>query len=278
MSALSHHIPSTAEAPSLRRGRSSFLGAVASEAVKLTTLRSNWILSALAFVLIVGAGLLQGLSLVSRLTDPRFAGQLIEARPMQFVDSVLWAQVLITVIAVLAATGEYGSGQIKLSLLAAPTRLPVLTGKTIAAATLGFVIGTVGAGLALCIPLIFLPGAGIDYPIDLNTGLGLAFGSGAYLAAIAALATALGMLLRNVIAGLAVALPLVTILPSVVSSIPVQFVRDAAAYFPTTAGRMLISDLETTAPLEAWQGYLVLLVWVAVLWSAAALTLRLRDA
>ena len=265
-------------APSLGRGRPALVGAVASETVKLTTLRSNWILATVAFVMIVGSGLLQGLGLVSRLTDPRFAGQLIEGRPMQFVDGVLWAQVLIVVIAVLAATGEYGSGQIKLSLLAAPTRLPVLAAKTIAAALLGFGIGTVGAALALGIPLTFLPAAGIDYPIDLPTGAGLALGSGAYLAAIAALATAIGMLLRNVIAGLAVTLPLVTILPSVVSSIPIQFVRDSAAYFPTAAGRMLISDLETTAPLEPWQGYLVLLAWVVVLWAAAAVTFRARDA
>ena len=265
-------------APPLGRGRPALVGAVASEIVKLTTLRSNWILAAVAFVIIVSSGVLQGLSLVSRLTDPRFAGQLIEARPMQFVDSVLWAQVLIAVIAVLAVTGEYGSGQIKLSLLATPTRLPVLAAKTIAATVLGFGIGTVGASLALSIPLAFLPAAGIDYPIDLPTGAGLALGSGAYLAAIAALGTAIGMLLRNVIAGLAVTLPLVTILPSVVSSIPVPFIRDAAAYFPTTAGRMLISDLETTAPLEPWQGYLVLLAWVVVLWAAASVSLRARDA
>ncbi|AOX46454.1 ABC transporter permease subunit [Microbacterium sp. BH-3-3-3] len=265
-------------APSLGHGRPALVGAVASETVKLTTLRSNWILAAVAFVMVVGSGVLQGLALVSRLTDPRFAGQLIEARPMQFVDSVLWAQVLIAVIAVLAVTGEYGSGQIKVSLLAAPTRLPVLAAKTIAAAVLGFGVGTVGAGLALSIPLTFLPAAGIDYPIDLPTGVVLAFGSGAYLAAIAALATAIGILLRNVVAGLAVTLPLVTILPSVVASIPVQVIRDAAAYFPTTAGRMLISDLETTAPLQPWQGYLVLLGWVAVLWVAAAVMLRARDA
>lgn len=265
-------------APSVGRGRPALLGAVASEAVKLTTLRSNGILAAVAFVMILGSGVLQGLSLVSRLTDPRFAGQLIEARPMQFVDSVLWAQVLVAVIAVLAATREYGSGQIALSLLATPTRLPVLAAKTITAATLGFGIGTVGAALALSIPLTFLPGAGIEYPIDWPVGLGLAFGSGAYLAAIAALATAIGMLLRGVIAGLAVALPLVTILPSVIASIPVPVIRDAAAYFPTTAGRMLISDLETTAPLEPWQGYLVLLGWSVVLWVAAAVALRARDA
>lgn len=265
-------------APSFGRARPTLFGAVVSETVKLTTLRSNWILSIVAFVMIVGSGLLQGLALVSRLTDPRFAGQLVEARPMQFVDSVLWAQVLIAVIAVLVATGEYGSGQIRLSLLAVPTRLPVLAAKTIATALLGFAVGTGGAVLALCIPLTFLPAAGIDYPIDLSTGAELTFGSGVYLAAIAALASAIGMLLRNVIAALAVTLPLVTILPSVVSSIPIDSIRDTAAYFPTTAGRMLISDLATFAPLEPWQGYLVLLTWVAVLWVAAAATLRLRDA
>ncbi|WP_242086921.1 hypothetical protein [Microbacterium lacticum] len=265
-------------ASSLGLGRPPLLGAVISEAVKLTTLRSNWTLAAVALVMIVGSGVLQGLALVSRLTDPRFSGQLIEARPMQFVDSVLWAQVLVAVIAVLAVTGEYGSGQMKLSLLAIPTRLPVLGGKTIAVALLGLGLGTTGAGLALSIPLTFLPAAGIDYPIDPSTGAGLALGSGAYLAAVAAMATAVGALVRNVVAGLAITLPLVTILPSVISSIPVQFIRDAAAYLPTTAGRMLISDLETTAPLQPWQGYLVLLAWAAALWAAAAVTLRARDA
>ena len=265
-------------APSLGRGRPQLLGAVISETVKLTTLRSNWTLAAVAFVMIVGSGVLQGVALVSRLTDPRFAGQFIEARPMQFVDSVLWAQVLVAVIAVLAVTGEYGSGQIKLSLLTTPTRLPVLGGKTIAVVLLGLGLGTTGAGLALSIPLTFLPTAGIEYPIDPSTGIGLALGSGAYLAAVAAMATAVGALVRNVVAGLAITLPLVTILPSVISSVPVQFIRDAAAYLPTTAGRMLISDLETSATLQPWQGYLVLLAWAAALWAAAAVTLRARDA
>jgi ABC-2 type transport system permease protein len=105
-------VPAGIAVPSLGRGRPALMGAVASETVKLTTLRSNWILVAVALVMIVGSGVLQGLALVSRLTDPRFAGQLIEARPMQFIDSVLWAQVLIAVVAVLAATGEFGSGQI----------------------------------------------------------------------------------------------------------------------------------------------------------------------
>jgi ABC-2 type transport system permease protein len=263
---------------SLAHRRPALFGAVISETVKLITLRSNWILSIVAFVMIVGSGLLQGLALVSRLTDPRFAGKLLEARPMQFVDSVLWAQVLIAVVAVLAVTGEYAAGQIKLSLLALPTRVPLLAAKTITMAVLGFVIGAVGAALAVSIPLTFLPAAGIDYPIDLSTAAGLTLGSGAYLAAIAGLATAIGMLLRNVIAGLAVTLPLVTILPSVISSIPIDFIRSSAAYFPTTAGRILISDLPTTASLEPWQGYLVLMAWVVVLWVAAAASLWFRDA
>lgn len=260
------------------RGRPALLGAIASEAVKLRSLRSNWILSAAALVLIIGSGTMQCVGLIARLTDPRFAGQLIEARPMQFVDAVLWAQVLIAVIAVLAATGEYGSGQIKLSLLALPTRLPLLAAKAITVALLAFVIGVVGAAVALAVPLAVLAESGIDYPIDLPTAVGLALGSGAYLAAIAALSSAAGMLLRHVVPALAVTLATVTILPSIIASIPVDVIRDAAAYFPTTAGRMLISDLPTTAALEPWQGYLVLLAWVAAVWIAAAVSLRARDA
>jgi ABC-2 type transport system permease protein len=83
---------------------------------------------------------------------------------------------------------------------------------------------------------------------------------------------------RNVIGGLVVMIPLVTILPSVLSSLPVQFVREAVGYFPGIAGRMLISDLATTSPLAPWQGYVVLLGWVFVATALAGLTLKLRDA
>jgi ABC-2 type transport system permease protein len=71
---------------------------------------------------------------------------------------------------------------------------------------------------------------------------------------------------------------LVTIVPSVLSSIPVQFVKDAVGYLPSIAGRMLISDLAMTAPLEPWEGFLVLLGWAAAATVAAGLTLRRRDA
>lgn len=47
-------------APSLGRGRPALVGAVASETVKLTTLRSNWILVAVAFVVVVGSGCCKG--------------------------------------------------------------------------------------------------------------------------------------------------------------------------------------------------------------------------
>lgn len=276
MSAINAAHRSSVAAP--RRGRPPLLGAVASEAVKLVSLRSNRVLTAAALVLIIGSGAMQCVGLIARLTDPRFAGQHIEARPMQFVDAVLWAQVLIAVIAVLAATGEYRSGQITLSLLATPTRLPLLAAKAIAVAVLAFGVGVLGAAVALALPFAFLPDAGIDYPIDLQTAVGLALGSGAYLAAIAALSSAAGMLIRHVIPALAITLATVTILPSIIASIPVPLIRDAAAYFPTTAGRMLISDLPTTAALEPWQGYAVLLAWVAAVWIAAAVSLRARDA
>jgi ABC-2 type transport system permease protein len=257
--------------------RSALLGSLASETVKLATLVSVRVLSLGAFAMIVLSGLLFSYGLVSRITDPRFVGQPITAVPIQFVDSVLWAQVLIVVIAVLAATNEYGAGQIQVTLLATPSRVPVLFGKVLATSGLGFVIGVAGSLVSMTLPLVILPRE-IGYVLDAPTLAGLTLGSGLYLAAIAALAAAAGMLVRNVVGGLVVMIPLVTILPSVLSSLPVQAVKDAVGYFPGIAGRMLISDLATTAPLEPWQGYLVLLAWVSVMIACAGLTLRLRDA
>jgi ABC-2 type transport system permease protein len=259
------------------RPRPALVGSLASETVKLTTLVSICVLAIAAFAMIVISAVLLSYGLVGRTTDPRFAGQAVTAAPVDFVDSVLWAQVLIVVIAVLAATNEYGSQQIQVTFLATPTRVPVLLGKVLATAGLGFVVGATGTIVSLTVPLTILPSE-IGYTLDGAALVGLSLGSGIYLAAIAALGTAVGMLVRNVIVGLVVMIPLITILPSVLSSVPVQFVRDASGFFPGIAGRMLISDLATTTSLEPWQGYAVLLAWVFTAILLAGLALRFRDA
>ena len=252
------------------------IGALASETVKLWTLRSNQALAAAALLVISGSGALFSLSLRSRITDPRFAGQTITAEPVQLVDSVLWAQIVVAVIAVLAVTGEYTSGQAKLSLLALPTRLPWLAAKAVVVGTLGFLIGTIGAAFSLGLSVLILSGSEVVYTPELGEAVSLALRSGAYLAAVPVLAMGVAAALRHVVAALVAVLGLLIVAPLLLSSI--AGTREAADYTPTYAGRRLISDFPTFAELGPWTGYAVLVGWAVVALVVAGLALRARDA
>lgn len=253
-----------------------FVGALAAEAVKLWTLLSFRVLAAAALLMIVGTGVLLSVSLRSRTSDPRFAGQTITAEPIQFVDSVLWAQVVVAVIAVLAVTGEYTSGQVRLSLLALPRRSPWLVAKTVVLAALGFLIGGTGAAFGLGLSVLILAGSDVVYSPGLAEAAGLALRSGVYLAAIAMLATGLAAALRHVVGALTVVLGILIVAPPLLSSIP--GIREAADYTPTYAGRRLISELPSAAQLDPWVGFGVLGMWAVVALLAAGVLLHARDA
>ncbi|MFV0432582.1 MAG: hypothetical protein ACK5LO_01165 [Leucobacter sp.] len=252
------------------------LGAVRSELVKLWSLLSNRILAAVAVLIIAGSGGMLSMSTIARLTDPRFAGQRIEATPMMFVDGVLWAQIIVAIIAVLAVTGEYTSGQVRLSFLALPTRLPWLGAKALVLAATGFAIGVVGSAISLGISALALPGTDVRYDIEASEAVMLSLGSGLYLAAIAALAVGVTAVLRHVVAALVAVLVLLIVAPPLLASVP--GIGRVADYLPTIAGRRLISDFDSVAQLDPWAGYGVLLAWAACALLAAGVLLRARDA
>lgn len=262
--------PSEPSNPLIRTWR-----AIVSEAVKLTTLRSNLILAAMAFFMIVGSATLSSLAMLTRLTDPRFAGQVIEAQEAQFVDSVLWAQVLVAVVAILAITREYSSGQIRTTLLSVPTRTPVLVAKSAVVAVGAFVLGIVAGSLAFAISTPVLTGTDVVYEFDLGEATRLSLVCGVVLAATGLLALGLATVLRNVVAALAVAIPTLTILPAVIGSIPADPIRDAARFFPTAAASALIHPDPATAP---WQAGVALAVWALGALLLGGILLRLRDA
>ncbi|MCD2498465.1 hypothetical protein [Microbacterium nymphoidis] len=257
-------------------GRSAWVGAISAEVLKLWSLLSNRILLLAAVIMIVGSGGMLSLGMVARLTDDRFAGQEIAATPMMFVDSVLWAQVIVAIVAVLAVTNEYTSGQVRLSLLALPTRIPWLAAKAFVLGIAGFLVGVVGSAIALGISAAVLTGTQVHYEIAFDETAVLSLKSGLYLAVITILAVGVTALVRHVVAGLIAVLALLIVLPPVLSSIP--GISDAADFLPTIAGRRLISDFETVAQLAPWAGFGVLAIWAAAALLLSGVLLKTRDA
>ncbi|MFT3796858.1 hypothetical protein [Microbacterium sp.] len=264
------------DADTARAARPAWAGAISAEVLKLSTLLSNRILLLVAVVMIAGSGGLLSLGMISRLTDPRFAGQEITATPMQFVDSVLWAQIVVAIVAVLAITNEYTSGQVRLSLLSLPTRIPWLGAKALVLGAAGFLVGVSGSAIALGLSAAMLTGTNVHYAVSFGEAASLSVRSGLYLAVIAIFAVGATASIRQVVAALIAVLALLIVLPPVLSSIP--GVRDVVDYLPTLAGRRLISDFETTAQLTPWAGFGVLALWAAAALALSAVLLKTRDA
>ncbi|WP_433304115.1 ABC transporter permease subunit [Actinoplanes sp. CA-030573] len=157
-----------------------------------------------------------------------------------------------------------------------PRRWPVLAGKVavLAAVTLAALVPTV--------LLTFLAGQAVlgDKGISLADDgvLRAVLGTAGYLAGVGVLGMALGFLLRNIAAALTTVVAILLIVPGVVSLLPDNWSDTIAPYLPSNAGQALMNlgtDLRLLSPTA---GATVVLGWLLILLSHAAIQLRHRDA
>ena len=182
--------------------------------------------------------------------------------------------------------GEYGTGQIRSTLTAVPGRLPVLWAKGLVVLVVTFVTAAVGTGLQLLLAGAITPATQPDWSDP--EMLRIVLGTPLYIATVALLGFAVGALLRNTAATIAIVIGFVLVIESVLNLIswkPLEYVRPL---LPSSAGARVATPeevLEMTNGMAAqavdltpWQGYGVLVAWVVVLVVAAAFRLRTRDA
>ncbi|MFC5892886.1 ABC transporter permease [Streptomyces ramulosus] len=166
--------------------RSTHLGhALASEWTKIRSVRSTlWTLGAL-FVLIFGIGTLTALALgTQRFVDPKLG--------MSFFG-VLLGTLCIIPLGVLVISSEYGTGMIRTTMTACPSRARVLGAKAIVFTALAFVITTITTTLVAVLTNSMVSGP--DPTGD--EWLRVTVGSGLYVSVLGLLALAVGSLLRH---------------------------------------------------------------------------------
>ena len=134
---------------------------------------------------------------------------------------VLFAQLVIGVVGVLAFSGEYGTGMIRATLAVVPARLPVLWAKLIVLA------GLVLPVTLLCAVVDFFAATALESSrggsaISLTDPgvLRTVAGSSLYLTVVVIIALALGALLRRTAAGLSVFAAVFFVIPIVVGALP----------------------------------------------------------
>ena len=249
-----------------------------SEWTKLRSLRSTiWsLLAAVGFVLGLGV-------LVPSVTVAHWPPR--DPREMLFFDptsrslaGIFLAQLAVGALGVLLMSGEYATGMIRTTLAAVPTRLPVLWGKLVVFA---------GVTFALMLPTVFgsfLIGQKILSSKGIQTSLAhpgvtrAVFGAALYVTVVGALGMGLGALLRNTAAAVSTLFGLLFVLPIIIHLLPSSVVLSVDKYLPSSAGQAIASVTASPLSLSPGVGFALFCLYVTVTLTAAALTLRRRDA
>jgi ABC-2 type transport system permease protein len=267
--------------------RLTFPRIVKSEWIKLRTVRSTvWTLAATVAVMVA----IVALFCLMITAGGDGGGQHASGdRPngiIAFPIAATLASLAVAVLGVLVISGEYSTGMIRSTLAAVPRRLPALWAKGVVLAVSVFLVSAVAVGISVGVLTLWLSGEGLAPDLGDSQTLRILVGTALYLAAIALLAFAIGALLRHSAGALATVLGLLTVIPTTFLMIPWKPLQLISPFLPGNAGAMIM----TTAPtgpvspdavgvvLGPWQGFGILLVWVVVLMTAAAVLLRRRNA
>ena len=226
------------------------------EAIKALSLRSTWMaIGALSAVLLIAG--VDGLHAALRSTTRE------SVDPVYDVTDLVVAQYAAAALGVLAITGEYATGAIRSTCVAAPRRVQAFVAKAAVVAFLSFATGSTYAVLDLNVirPALGRHAATVP-PVTLARA---AVGVGLYLALIAVLAVGVGAALRYSAGAFAI-LALVLFLADQVISY---------RYLPV-AGTDLIRTVHR-AGASPWAGLGVLVAWTATSLTAGAIAVLGRE-
>ena len=257
-------------------------GVLHAEWTKLRTLPGTWwlLLGAVVATVIVSATVSASLSCTSTAVCH------VDVTKLSLTGTYL-GQAVVAIVAVLAVTGEYGTGMIRTTLAAMPRRTTVLAAKAAVVATVTLaaaipaVLGSVLAGRLILPAHGYTPANG--YPVlSLANGtvLRAATGTVLYFGLIALLSLGVATAVRDAAVAIGAVLGLLYLFPilgQVVGSPGVA--RHLQQIGPMTAGLEIQASAGLRSlPISPWAGLGVLAAWAAAALLAGGLLLRLRDA
>jgi ABC-2 type transport system permease protein len=203
------------------------------------------------------------------------------------LSGVYLSQVIVAILAVLAVSGEYGNGMIRVTFAAMPRRLVVLAAKAVTVTALVLVAGALGVLIAMLAGQDMLPGHGLTtahgYPdLSLADGamLRAAGGTVLYLALIALLSLGIAAAVREAAVAIGAVLGLLYLIPIIATVAGSSSVhRHIEQIGPMTAGLAIQATTGLRGlPISPWAGIGVLAAWAAGALLAGGLMLRFRDA
>jgi ABC-2 type transport system permease protein len=267
-----------------RGERVTFGGVLRSEFIKITSLRST--IGLLLAIILFGIGVSAALSLTMEgagLPEQPSVGFMLDQVTL---GTVLFGQLIAAVLGVLVISGEYSSGTIQPTMIAVPSRLPVLWAKAVVVfvmAAASALVATFGSW-AVTYPMFSAFGLEIGLTAP---GVVMSFiGGSVYIGLAAILGLGIGTLLRGVAAGVATAISVMLLLPIVLSALPAsQVVRNLQLLSMSKAGDAMSNPSDGASVqvdlvngyVSSGAGWVVAIVWAAIFLVLGAVRLRRGD-
>ena len=287
----------TAPTPAPARSRDgsglSFGRVLRSEWIKVTTVPSTVILLAITLVVMVGLSALYAWQIAMSVEFMAEASEEMQAQMgggvemlreqalMAPASGYIFGQLLIASLAVVLIASEWGTGMIRSTMVAVPTRIPALLAKNLVIAVIAFVLGAGAALISYFIAQPILSGHDLDFALSDDGVLRSILNTGTYLALIAVISMAIGTLLRNTAGGVVTAIGLFFVFPIIIVNLIqglADWIPDAARFLPTNAGELMMTVSEDSADqLTALEGGLVMAAWAAALLIISLVVAKRRD-
>ena len=187
-------------------------------------------------------------------------------------------QLAICVLGAIVMTSEYTTGTIRASLLAVPTRIPMLSAKALVFAIIDFVVSAVTV-----FAVFFITTAILRSHVSITLGqpgvTRALIGAILYLTVLGLFAMSIGGLIRHTAGAIAIVIATVIVVPPLVGLIPGTIANHVHGYLPTVAGELAAQTSQQSGDvLSPWQGFGVFCLWTVVLLAAAGWLLVRRDA
>ncbi|MGP3755037.1 ABC transporter permease [Streptomyces sp. IBSNAI001] len=246
--------------------------AIASEWTKIRSVRSTMWTLGVMIVLLIGVGLLTAFA-VSVSDAP------MDETPVLSLGffGVLLGSICVITLGVLTIASEYGTGMIRTTLTACPSRARILFAKSIVFFLLAFTITTVTTGIVGVLQTAMLDGATPDTGFWVRSTVGI----GLYVATLGLLSLALGAIIRHSAGAITIMIALV-LLPLVLAMFMFSptLARVQQALFeysiPNQLGAMYDVSVTASGP-TGWEPLFIILGVAAVAMGGALLSLDRRD-
>jgi ABC-type transport system involved in multi-copper enzyme maturation permease subunit len=274
-------ITTTIPAPSASRYRPA--GVMRSEWTKLRSVRSTtWTLVA-TVVITIGIGIIATSTEATRWSHTALADRLSFDPTNLSLTGLLFGQLAVGILGVLAVSAEYGTGTIRASLAAVPDRRMLLAAKAAVFALVALVVGEVVSFGAFFIGQMLIGGGAPHATIGQAGVLRAVAGGGLYLALLGLLALGLGTIIRHTAGAIAAFVGVLLIIPLILPALPTSLNHTLGKFEPVTIGNAMTSvnthlGSGATPSFSPWVGLALLAGYAALALGVGGWRMIRRDA